>query len=76
MAISINKKTSSISGAVRIPSTAQIRGVEAAWIEACHPHWGVVLMEQAGMAAARVVRDLYFELATDKKVVIVCITSK
>lgn len=43
---------------IRIPTTAQLRLLEAAWIKACHPNWGVVLMEQAGLAAAEVTRSV------------------
>ena len=38
----------------RIPTTAQLRALEAAWIKNCHPNWGMVLMEPAGLSAAKI----------------------
>jgi NAD(P)H-hydrate epimerase len=37
---------------VRVPTTSQLRKLESTWIESCHPDWGLVLMEAAGLAAA------------------------
>ncbi len=36
----------------RVPSTSQLRTLEAGWIDSCHPDWGLVLMEIAGRHAA------------------------
>lgn len=38
----------------RIPTTAQLRAHERAWIDTCHANWGMVLMEIAGRRAAEV----------------------
>src|SRR5438270_12068704 len=38
----------------RIPTTAQLRALEAAWSKSCHDHWGMVLMEAAGLRAAEI----------------------
>lgn len=43
----------------RIPSTAQLRSLEQAYIEACHPDWGLVLMELAGRRAAEVALSMF-----------------
>jgi hydroxyethylthiazole kinase-like uncharacterized protein yjeF len=45
----------------RIPSTAQLRALEASWIKSAHPNWGLVLMEVAGLAAAQVAASMYEE---------------
>lgn len=45
----------------RIPTTAQQRCQEAAWIQSCHGHWGLVLMELAGRSAAEVALALFEE---------------
>ena len=38
---------------IRIPTTAQLRQLEADWIKQCGPSWGQVLMEIAGRSAAQ-----------------------
>lgn len=55
---------------VRIPTTQQQRLQEAAWIEACHPHWGMVLMELAGYGASKVALKLLEQKAGS--VVVLC----
>jgi NAD(P)H-hydrate epimerase len=57
----------------RIPTTAQLRALEAAWIKACHSDWGMVLMEVAGLHAARHA-ELFLKgnVVTPGPVVIVC----
>jgi ADP-dependent NAD(P)H-hydrate dehydratase / NAD(P)H-hydrate epimerase len=54
----------------RIPTTAQLRALESAWIRACHRNWGTVLMECAGLNAAQVAMDLLD--GTARGVAIVC----
>lgn len=55
---------------VNVPTTAQLRTFEAAWIKACHPRWGVVLMEVAGSGACGVALEM---LADDiGPVVVLC----
>ncbi|MBX9689698.1 MAG: NAD(P)H-hydrate dehydratase [Candidatus Obscuribacterales bacterium] len=43
---------------MRILTTAQVRALEAAWIKNCHEHWGMVLMEIAGLSASKMLLDL------------------
>jgi NAD(P)H-hydrate epimerase len=43
----------------RVLTTSQLRSLEAAWIELCHPNWGMVLMEQAGMQAAELAMEMW-----------------
>lgn len=42
----------------RIPTTKQLRALETAWIKECRANWGVVLMEMAGLNAARVAASM------------------
>jgi NAD(P)H-hydrate epimerase len=42
----------------RIPTTKQLRELEAAWIKECGANWGVVLMEAAGLGAAGIAASL------------------
>jgi hypothetical protein len=43
---------------MRILTTAQVRALEDAWIKHCHEHWGMVLMEIAGLGASKLLLDL------------------
>jgi ADP-dependent NAD(P)H-hydrate dehydratase / NAD(P)H-hydrate epimerase len=43
----------------RILSSAQLRALEAGWIQEAYPHWGLVLMEVAGLAAAQFAATMY-----------------
>jgi ADP-dependent NAD(P)H-hydrate dehydratase / NAD(P)H-hydrate epimerase len=45
----------------RILSSSQLRTLEAGWISSCESNWGVVLMEVAGIKAARVALNLWNE---------------
>lgn len=54
----------------RIPTTAQLRALEAAWIKVCHKDWGMVLMEAAGLNAAQIALSLLE--GTTSGVVVVC----
>src|SRR5260221_14520167 len=54
----------------RVPTTAQLRNLEAAWIKACHSDWGLVLMEIAGRHAAEQSVSIWQEGAGD--VVVLC----
>ncbi|MCA9805005.1 MAG: NAD(P)H-hydrate dehydratase [Cyanobacteria bacterium HKST-UBA02] len=55
---------------MRIPTTAQIRSLEAEWIANCGEHWGQVLMEIAGRGAA--IRTLRLWQESPGQVVVVC----
>lgn len=54
----------------RVPTTAQLRGHEAAWIEMCHGDWGLVLMEIAGRQLAEQAVSMWRDGQGD--VVVVC----
>ncbi|MBX9877002.1 MAG: NAD(P)H-hydrate dehydratase [Candidatus Obscuribacterales bacterium] len=56
--------------ALQIPTTAELRELEAKWIEACHANWGLVLMELAGKRAAEIAREMWQKNKGD--VVIFC----
>lgn len=43
----------------RILSTAQLRTLESEWIARAHKHWGLVLMEVAGLATAQLAATMY-----------------
>jgi NAD(P)H-hydrate epimerase len=45
----------------RIPTTAQLRSLEADWIKKCGGSWGQVLMEIAGRGAAEIAFDMWQE---------------
>ena len=45
----------------RIPTTSQLRSLEADWIEKCGSSWGQVLMEIAGQGAAEVAFNMWQE---------------
>jgi ADP-dependent NAD(P)H-hydrate dehydratase / NAD(P)H-hydrate epimerase len=45
--------------AKRVPTTAELRSLEAQWIESCHANWGLVLMELAGKRAAEIARHMW-----------------
>lgn len=47
--------------AAQIPTTAELRSLEAQWIELCHNNWGLVLMELAGKRSAEVARAMWQE---------------
>ena len=55
---------------MRIPTTAQIRELEAKWISDCGENWGQVLMEIAGRAAA--IRSLRIWQERPGSVTVVC----
>lgn len=55
---------------MRIPTTAQIRELEAKWISDCGENWGQVLMEIAGRAAA--IRALRIWQERPGSVTVVC----
>lgn len=46
---------------VQIPTTAELRSLEAKWIESCHDNWGLVLMELAGKRSAEIARAMWQE---------------
>ncbi|HEY9755641.1 MAG TPA: NAD(P)H-hydrate dehydratase [Oculatellaceae cyanobacterium] len=54
----------------RIPTTEQIRGLEASFIKDCDARWGQVLMEIAGRGAASVALQVWQE--TGGEVVVFC----
>lgn len=43
---------------MRVLTTAQVRSLEEAWIKQCHQHWGLVLMELAGIGTCKVLLEL------------------
>lgn len=43
----------------RIPTTSQLRALEADWIKKCDQSWGQVLMEIAGRAAAEAAHEMW-----------------
>lgn len=42
-----------------IPTTAELRQLEASWIESCHDNWGLVLMELAGKKSAELAKLMW-----------------
>ncbi len=54
----------------RVPTTAQLRALESAWIESCHSDWGLVLMETAGRHVAERALSLWQD--ETRPVVVIC----
>jgi len=55
------KKVMPAKDIFRIPTTSQIRRLEADWIAKCDPNWGQVLMEVAGRGAAEAAFEVWEE---------------
>ncbi len=56
----------------RIPTTEQIRSLEASYIKSCRAGWGQVLMEIAGREAAAHVLQLWQEIDYPNDVLVFC----
>lgn len=59
-----------MSDEARVLTTQQLRRLEASWIKACDPSWGLVLMELAGRQAAEFAASLLADRG--RRTVVLC----